>query len=63
LPYLCLWPFSWAIDHSFGVLGRFTWPMTLSTCLRGKYSKASNSSFERHREPKHNRRTIARARE
>jgi hypothetical protein len=37
--------------------------MTLSTCLRDKYSKVSDSSKERHREPKHNRRTIARARE
>jgi hypothetical protein len=33
--FLRLWPFLWAIAHSFGVLGGFTWPMTLSTCLRG----------------------------
>jgi hypothetical protein len=37
--------------------------MTLCTCLRDKYSEASDSSKERHREPKHNRQTIARARE
>jgi hypothetical protein len=37
--------------------------MTLNTCLRDKYSKASDSSKERHWDPKHNRRTIARARE
>jgi hypothetical protein len=37
--------------------------MTLSTCLRDKYSEASDSSKERHREPKHNRRTTAQARE
>jgi hypothetical protein len=35
LSFLRLWPFSWSIAHSFGVPGRFTWPMTLSTCLRG----------------------------
>jgi hypothetical protein len=37
--------------------------MTLSTCLRDKYSEASDSNKERNWEPKHNRRTIARARE
>jgi hypothetical protein len=37
--------------------------MTLSTCFRDKYSETSDSSKERHREPKHNRRTTARARE
>jgi hypothetical protein len=31
---LHLWPFLWAIAQCFRVLGRFTWPMTLSTCLR-----------------------------
>jgi hypothetical protein len=35
LSFLHLWPFLWAIAHIFGVPGRFTWPMTLSTCLRG----------------------------
>jgi hypothetical protein len=25
----------WAIAHCFGVMGGLTWPMTLSTCLRG----------------------------
>jgi uncharacterized membrane protein YiaA len=35
LLFLRLWQFSWAIAHSFGVLSRFTRPMTLSTCLRG----------------------------
>jgi hypothetical protein len=33
--FLCLWPFLWAIAHSFGVPWWFTRPMTLSTCLRG----------------------------
>jgi hypothetical protein len=37
-------PFSWAIVHSFRVLGWFTRPMTLSTCLRGM---TKNSSFLR----------------
>jgi hypothetical protein len=32
---LRLWPFLWAIAHCFGVMGGFTWPMRLSTCLRG----------------------------
>jgi hypothetical protein len=31
---LHLWPFSWAIAHSFGVPGWFTRPMTLCTCER-----------------------------
>jgi hypothetical protein len=44
--FLRLWPFSWAIAHSFGVLDWFTRSMTLSTCLRGM---AKNSSFLRFR--------------
>jgi hypothetical protein len=31
--FCILGPFSWAIAHSFGVLGWFTRPMILSTCL------------------------------
>jgi hypothetical protein len=42
--YLCLWPFSWAIAHSFGVSGWFRRHMTLCTCLRGM---TKNSSFLR----------------
>jgi hypothetical protein len=42
--FLCLWAFSWAIAHSFGVPGWFTRSMTLSTCLRGM---TKNSSFLR----------------
>jgi hypothetical protein len=42
LLFLCLWPFSWAIAHSFGVSGWSTRPMTVSTCLRGV---TKNSSF------------------
>jgi hypothetical protein len=42
LLFLHLWQFSWAIAHSFGVLGWFTRLMTLSTCLRGV---TNNSSF------------------
>jgi hypothetical protein len=39
---LCLWPFSRAIAHSFGVPVWFTTPMTLSIVLRGM---TKNSSF------------------
>jgi hypothetical protein len=42
LSFLCVWPFSWAIADSFGVLGWSTRPMTLNTCLRGI---TKNSSF------------------
>jgi hypothetical protein len=42
LSFLHVWPFSWAIAHSFGVPGWSTRPMTLSTCLRGM---TKNSSF------------------
>jgi hypothetical protein len=40
--FCILWPFSWAIAHSFGVLEWFTMSMTLSTCLWGM---TKNSSF------------------
>jgi hypothetical protein len=42
LSFLRVWSFSWAIAHSFGVLGLSTRPTTLSTCLRGM---TKNSSF------------------
>jgi hypothetical protein len=35
LSFLRVWPFLWAIAHSFGVPGWSIRPMTLSTCLRG----------------------------
>jgi hypothetical protein len=40
--FCILGPFSWAIAHSFGVLGWFTRPMTLSICLS---DMTKNSSF------------------
>jgi hypothetical protein len=40
--FLRLWPFSWAIAHSFWILGWFTRPITLSTCFRGT---TKNSPF------------------
>jgi hypothetical protein len=39
---LRLWPFLWAISHCLWGSGGFTWPMTLSTCLRGM---TKNSPF------------------
>jgi hypothetical protein len=36
---LCLWLFSWAISHSFGVPDWFTRSMTVDTCLRGMTKK------------------------
>jgi hypothetical protein len=44
--FLCLWPFSWTIAHSFGIPGWFTRSMILSTCLSGM---TKNSSFLRFR--------------
>jgi hypothetical protein len=41
-PFCILGPFLWAIAHSFGVLGWFTRPMTLSTCFS---DMTKNSSF------------------
>jgi hypothetical protein len=38
-------PFLWAIAHCFGVMGGFTWPMTLSTCLRGMTKNLSFLHF------------------
>jgi hypothetical protein len=43
-PFCVLGPFSWAIVHSFRVLGWLTRPMTLTTCLRGM---TENTSFLR----------------
>ena len=32
--FSCLWPFSWAIAHYFGVPGQFAWPIGPNTPLR-----------------------------
>jgi hypothetical protein len=42
---LSVWPFLLAIAHCFGVMGGFTWPMTLSTCLRGMTKNLSFLHF------------------
>jgi hypothetical protein len=46
LLFLHVWPFLWAIAHSFGVPGWSTRPMILSIYLRGM---TKNSSFLRFR--------------
>jgi hypothetical protein len=35
----------WAIAHFFGVMGGLSWPMTLSTCLRGMTKNLSFLHF------------------
>jgi hypothetical protein len=47
---LYLWPFSWAIAHSFGVPGWLTRPMTHCTCLRGMTKNSSFFVYGRFRE-------------
>ena len=39
-----LWPFSWAIAHSFAVRGQYLWSVRHDTCLR---VMTKNSSFSR----------------
>jgi hypothetical protein len=43
--FLRLWPFSWAMAHSFGVPGWFTKSMTLSMFLRGVTKNSSVLHF------------------
>ena len=43
--FRALWPCSLAINHSFGILGRFTRTIRLDTCLKVMTKKSSFSCF------------------